>query len=112
MDEQSDHDLLVRLDTKLGVVLDQLKRIDDRHVALEGRVSALESNSGRNSEKVSAITEDVRRSLANYEEIQAIKTKLDAFEERTDSIAGTSKLWDILIAVGATASFLASIFLK
>lgn len=111
-----DHDLLVRLDTKLEVVMRQqsdfIERYESRHTALVARVTALESSDSKDSEKFRAITDEVRRSLSNSDRIQALDAKTAMMENTLKTIASSSRLWDILIAVGATASFLASIFLK
>lgn len=112
----SDHDLLVRLDTKLEVVMRQqndfIERYETRHTALVARVTALEASDSKDSEKFRAITDEVRRSLNNSDRIQGLEAKTASIENTVKSVAGTSRLWDILIAVGATASFLANIFLK
>lgn len=113
MTDSLDHDLLVKLDTKVEFLIKQqtdfIERYETRHTALLARVAALENKDSRDSEKVSTITKDVQESLANSKRISEAFGKLENFEKRLDSISGTSKLWDILIAVGATAAFLATL---
>lgn len=116
MPETNDHDLLVRLDTKLEVVMRQqtefIERYESRHSALVMRVSALENSDSKDSEKFRAITEEMRRSLNNSDRIQALEVKAVNLSDDVKLGASQARLWDILIAVGATASFLATLFLK
>ena len=76
-DMPNDHDLLVKLDTKVGFLIEQqtqfIERYEIRHTALVNRVTALESSDSKDSEKFRALTDDVRRSLANFEAIKLLK---------------------------------------
>lgn len=116
MAEQSDHDLLVRLDTKVEILIKQVTEMTERYESritnLTARVVSLENQDSRDSERFRAITDDVQRSLANHQAIQVLETKLDTLDRKVDDAYNRSRLWDILIAVGATASFLANLFIK
>lgn len=107
----TDHDLLIRLDTKLDLITVQMgdmsKRFDERQTDLLNRVAALENKDSRDSEKVQAITKDVQRSLDNFQRINEIETDVEVIKKFKDR---EWQLW--VIAIGSLISAVWTLFIK
>lgn len=98
--ETNDHDLLVRLDTKVELVINQLGRFNDAVSSLAERVAALENKDSRDSEKVSAISKDVQISLSNKDRINSLEAQIASLKDDIKAMQGKSNLWDIVNGVG------------
>lgn len=98
--EANDHDLLVRLDTKVELIITQLGRFNDAMSNLAERVAALENKDSRDSEKVSAISKDVQISLANKDRINGLEAQLSGLKEDMNTMQSKSNLWDVINGVG------------
>lgn len=106
-----DHDLLIRLDTKLDLLAVQMndmnKRFDERQTDLLNRVIMLENKDSRDSEKVQAITRDVQRSLDNHQRINVLEAELAILQKFKD------REWQIwLIVIGSLIGTVWSVFFK
>lgn len=98
--EANDHDLLVRLDTKVELVITQLGRFNDAVSSLAERVAALENKDSRDSEKVSAISKDVQTSLSNRDRINSLESQILDLKDDMKAMQGKSNLWDIVNGFG------------
>lgn len=102
--ETNDHDLLIELNTKVGILISQQTEfIRNNNIAittLSERVSALETKDSRDSEKVQAISKDVQRSLDNHERIKTLEAAMESFKEDVSALTSKSNLWDIVNGVG------------
>ncbi len=99
MAEQNDHDLLVRLDTKVEMLITSQNSFIQASNAivkeLAERVARLEVKDSRDSEKVATISEDVRRSLANSARLDTLAADMNAMGELIRDLKAKSNLWDI-----------------
>lgn len=122
MGDISDHDLLVRLDAKLEMVLQSqaafIQTSTTTSKELAERVAKLEVKDRGDSEKVQAITADVQRSLNNSARISdafqsidslridlaTLKVEKQNLQEEIAELKKKSNLFDVLNAIGFTAS--------
>lgn len=106
MAEQNDHDLLITLNAKMELVLSQLG-------TLTGKVMVLEVRDGRDSEKMTAIQQDIADTLRNASEVPSIRTEMADMKNRLDRLESKSNVWDILNSVGlAVVTILSFLFGK
>jgi Pyruvate/2-oxoacid:ferredoxin oxidoreductase gamma subunit len=108
--ESNDHDILVALKTTVDYIAKQqavfIERYESRHSALVNRVTVLENQDSRDSERFRGIMEQIQRSLNNADNIKVLTAELEALKKK-------SNLWDITNAIGvAIASALAWLGLK
>ena len=113
----NDHDLLVRLDTKVTLLLEQqnsfTKTVTDANKELAERVARLEVKDSKDSGKWEAISADVQRSLDNHEEIVKLKGLVATLDKDLSDLKKKANLFDYANAAGAVISgILASIGLS
>src|SRR5690348_918442 len=107
MPEQNDHDLLVRLDAKVEMLIQSqtsfIQASNATTKELAERVARLEVKDSRDSEKVQSISEEVKRSLNN-------SARLDTLEANIKDLKSKSNLFDIAnaiaVAIAAAIGFL------
>jgi hypothetical protein len=108
----SDHDLLIKLNTTVEAIAEQQKnfinRYEIRHTDLMTRVSILERKDSGDSEKFRAITDEIRRSLSNAEKIGQLAIDVNIMGDKMRSI---EKKGNILDAINALGTIIAAIFL-
>jgi len=122
MAEANDHDLLVRLDTKVESLIQSqtafIQASTSTTKELAERIVRLEVKDRGDSEKVSSITADVQRSLNNSAritdtfqamdnlriEIAKIQVDVSNIHEEITEVKKKTNLFDILNAVGFTVS--------
>jgi hypothetical protein len=106
MTDQNDHDLLISLNTKIEMMFTAIQsynvQTNSQITTLVGRVTALETGDGRDSERMQAIQKDLADLLKNAQEVPSIQTRINDLEKRVDDLNGKSDRWNILnsIAVG------------
>ena len=92
MADSNDHDLLIELNTKVNILIQQqsefVRASTNNITALIERITALESKDSRDSEKVRAIDINVQRSLDNH-------TRIGILENEMKSLRSKAGLWDI-----------------
>lgn len=103
-----DHDLLVRLDTKVEVLIGQMTTFIQAQTQatkeLGERVARLEVKDRGDSEKVQAISIDVQRSLSNHAKIEKQQTEIDNLKEEVRVLRSKAGLWDAVNAAGVVIS--------
>lgn len=108
MPTDNDHDLLVKLDTKVEVLIQQMAgfsaQVTSSNKELSDRVSRLEVKDSKDSGKFEAISADVQRSLGNHERINVLETKVDNLTEELNRIRSKANLFDSINAVGVVIS--------
>lgn len=108
MPPDNDHDLLVKLDTKVEIVIQQLAgfsaSVTTANKELSDRVSRLEVKDSKDSGKFEAISADVQRSLANHERITTLETKIDTLVDEVKTLRSKANLWDSINAIGVVIS--------
>jgi hypothetical protein len=108
----SDHDLLIKLNTTVELIAEQQKafiaRYESRHTDLSTRVSLLERKDSGDSEKFRAITEEIRRSLNNSAKIDQLTIDINVMG---DKMRAMEKKGNIIDAVNALGTIVAAIFL-
>lgn len=120
---ENDHDLLIELNTKVSILIQQQSDFTRASTALvtglAERISALETKDSRDSEKVRAIDVNVQRSLQNHEKITtlqnenvALRTELDNLIEEVGKLQNKANLWDIANSVGVAIAGVIGYFVK
>ena len=108
MPEQNDHDILIELKTSMAIMLQQqyefFKRYEERHTALVGRVTVLEQQDSRDSEKFRSIMDQIQRSLNNSNKIDALTSDVHNLGENFRELKAKSNLWDIANAIGVAVA--------
>lgn len=122
MAEITDHDLLVKLDSKVEMLIQSQSAFISTSTSttkeLAERIVRLEVKDSRDSERVASITADVQRSLNNSAritdafqtidnlrvELVKTQTELGNLKDEIEELKKKSNLFDILNAVGFTAS--------
>lgn len=108
MPNDNDHDLLVRLDTKVTLLLEQqasfVKSVTDANKELAERVARLEVKDSKDSGKFEAISADVQRSLNNHEDIVKLQGTVDVLSKQVDELRKKSNLFDYINATGVVIS--------
>jgi len=108
MPPDNDHDLLVRLDTKVGMLVNTLdsftKVVTDSQKDLAERVARLEVKDSRDSGKFEAISADVQRSLSNHERINSLDTELATLKDEINRLRNTANWWDRVNSLGVALS--------
>lgn len=113
--ETSDHDLLIKLNTLIESMAEQQRKFIDRyevrHADLSNRVSVLENQDSRDSERFKGITEEIRRSLNNSSKIEQLQTdvnglgiKLTNTNQTLDELRNKANIFDIVNAIGVMIS--------
>lgn len=112
-DMQSDHDLLIALNTKMEMMIKFMGDNNNQVVSLLGRVTALETRDGRDSEKFSAIQKDLSDKFKNADMIPALLEKISGMQAEITDLKTKSNAWSILNSVGvAVVAIIAWIFGK
>jgi seryl-tRNA synthetase len=99
MAEQNDHDLLVRLDTKVEMLIQSqnafIQASNAQTKELGERVARLEIKDRGDSEKFQSISADVQRSLNNSQRIDTVTAEVDTLKDGIKNLQSKSNLWDI-----------------
>jgi hypothetical protein len=95
MADMNDHDLLVRLDAKVEMLITLIQSTSIQTKELAERVARLEVKDSRDSEKVQSISEDVRRSLGNAARIDTLVADMENLEGAVKDLKAKSNLWDV-----------------
>jgi hypothetical protein len=105
MDNTTDHDLLIKLNTNVESIIEQQKnfinRYETRHTDLVTRVSILERKDSGDSEKFRAITEEIRRSLNNAQKIDQLTIDVNVMGDKMRTMEKKSNILDAINALGA-----------
>ena len=122
MPSDNDHDLLVRLDTKVTLLIEQqtnfIRNSGEINKELSERIARLEVKDRGDSEKFQAITSDVQRSLNNYSRIGELTTDLSNLriemrnlQDELKALRTKANLFDYINAAGVViAGTIGSIF--
>lgn len=113
----NDHDLLVRLDTKVTLLLEQqnsfTQTVTQANKELAERVARLEVKDSKDSGKWEAISADVQRSLNNHEDIVKLQGVVATLDKDLADLKKKANLFDYINAAGVIVSgILASIGLS
>lgn len=113
----NDHDLLVRLDTKVTLLLEQqsnfTRSVTDANKELSERITRLEVKDSKDSGKFEAISADVQRSLANYDSIMRLQATVESLKTEVTELKKKANLFDYINAAGVVITgILASIGLS
>jgi hypothetical protein len=99
MPEQNDHDLLVRLDEKVEMLIKSqtsfIQASNTTTKELAERIARLEVKDSRDSEKFQSISADVQRSLNNSARIDTLAAENETLKEGMRELRSKSNLWDI-----------------
>lgn len=105
MDNTTDHDLLIKLNTLVESIADQqrnfINRYEVRHTDLMSRVSILERKDSGDSEKFRAITEEIRRSLNNAAKIDQLTVDVNVMGDKMRTMEKKGNILDAINAAGA-----------
>ena len=117
MPSDNDHDLLVRLDTKVTLLIEQqtnfIRNNHEINKELSERVAKLEVKDSKDSGRFEAISSDVQRSLANYDSIMKLQAKVDNLDAQLVELKKKANLFDYINAAGVVITgILASIGLS
>lgn len=117
MPSDNDHDLLVRLDTKVTLLLEQqnnfTQAVAQANKELAERITRLEVKDSKDSGKWEAISADVQRSLGNHEEIVKLQGGMTTLQKEVDDLRKKANLFDYINSAGVIISgILASIGLS
>jgi predicted RNase H-like nuclease (RuvC/YqgF family) len=115
MPDNNDHDLLVRLDTKVNLLLEQhssfMMSVTSANKELAERIARLEVKDRGDSEKFQAISIDVQLSLNNSTrisdlnlEVSNLRIELKNTNEELDTLRTKSNVFDYVNAAGAIVS--------
>lgn len=112
-----DHDLLVRLDAKVTLLLENqnifTQSVTQSTKELSERIAKLEVKDSRDSGKFEAISADVQRSLGNHEKIVKLEGQVGTLEKELELLRKKANLFDYINAAGvAVSGILASIGLS
>lgn len=103
-----DHDLLVRLDTKVEVLITQMTSFTTQttqvHKELAERIARLEVKDSKDSGKFEAISADVQRSLANHDKITKLEGTVETLNKELDELRKKANLFDYINAAGVVIS--------
>lgn len=101
----SDHDLLIKLNTTVELIAEQQKafiaRYEARHTDLSTRVSILERKDSGDSEKFRSITDEIRRSLNNSEKIEKLTSDVNVLGDKMRTVEKKGNILDAVNAAGA-----------
>lgn len=114
----NDHDLLVRLESKVETLISLAQASSQENKELNERVVKLEVKDSRDSEKVQAITADVQRSLNNSArisdafiaienlriEIARMQVEKTNLQNEVNELRKKSNIFDVVNAIGFTVS--------
>lgn len=101
---ESDHNMLIRLDTKMDIVLGVLKDVIERYDGLAARVSALEAKDRGDSERIGSVVEAVKGSNNNSTRISEAHIRIDNLVEDVNDLKSKSNRNDALNAIFAGVS--------
>lgn len=108
MPGDNDHDLLVRLDTKVTLLIEQqvnfIRTSNDTSKELSERIARLEVKDSKDSGKFESISADVQRSLANHDKIIALEKTVNNLEKELDGLRKKANLFDYINATGVVIS--------
>lgn len=108
MAEPNDHDVLVKIETLVGVMIkkqdDFTERYERRHSELLMRVSVLENSDSKDSERFKSFGEQIQRSLDNANKIEKITADINNLGENLRDLKSKSNLWDMANAIGAAVA--------
>jgi hypothetical protein len=100
MPEQNDHDLLVRLDAKVEMLIQSITSFNAATKELTERVARLEVKDSRDSEKVQTISADVQRSLNNSSRIDTLASEVDELKKFKETLSARSwQIWFLFISL-------------
>lgn len=103
-----DHDLLVRLDTKVTLLIEQqtnfIRTSGEASKELAERIVRLEVKDSKDSGKFDAISVDVQRSLNNHDDIVKLQGVVDTLNEKVNELRKKSTLFDYINATGVVIS--------
>lgn len=106
--DNNDHDLLVRLDTKVNLLLEQQSAftlsVTTANKELAERIARLEVKDSKDSGKFEAISADVQRSLANHDKITKLEGTVDNLEKELATLRSKATLFDYINAAGVVIS--------
>jgi hypothetical protein len=112
MADMNDHDLLVRLDAKVEMLITLIQSTSIQTKELAERVARLEVKDSRDSEKVQTISEDVRRSLANAARIDTLVADMENLEGAVKDLKAKSNLWDVTNSIAVAIAGAIGWFMK
>lgn len=105
MDNATDHDLLIKLNTLVESIAEQQKnfinRYEVRHSDLMARVSILERKDSGDSEKFRSISDEIKRSLNNAAKIDQLTVDINVVGDKMRTMERKSNLLDAVNAMGA-----------
>lgn len=108
MPGDNDHDLLVRLDTKVTLLIEQqtnfIQTSTNTTKELAERIARLEVKDSRDSGKFESISADVQRSLANHDKIIALEKTVVNLEKELGDLRKKANLFDYINAGGVVIS--------
>jgi hypothetical protein len=112
MADMNDHDLLVRLDAKVEMLITLIQSTSIQTKELAERVARLEVKDSRDSEKVQSISEDVRRSLGNAARIDTLVADMENLEGAVKDLKAKSNLWDVTNSIAVAIAGAIGWFMK
>jgi uncharacterized protein YoxC len=116
MAEMNDHDLLVRLDAKVEMLITSqtsfIQAMTSQTKELAERIARLEVKDSRDSEKVQSISEDVRRSLGNAARIDTLIADVENLEGAVKDLKAKSNLWDVTNSIAVAIAGAIGWFMK
>jgi hypothetical protein len=111
---QSDHDLLIRLNTTVEAIAEAQKafinRYEVRHADILARVTVLERKDSGDSQKFKTIGEDVRRSLDNANKIDVLRTDMNNLGDKVRELEKKNAVLDAINAIGVVISGIVGYF--
>lgn len=115
MTEQNDHDLLVRLDAKVEMLITSqnsfIQASTSQTKELGERIARLEIKDRGDSEKVATITSDVQRSLNNAARIDTLTSDVNELKDWKTKI--DARGWQIaMVVIGLIISNIWQWFVK
>jgi hypothetical protein len=104
----NDHDLLVRLDTKVTVLIEQqtnfIRSSNEINKELAERIARLEVKDRGDSEKFQAISVEVQRSLNNSQRIAEQQIEITTLKDELKSLRSKANLFDSINAAGVVVT--------
>jgi hypothetical protein len=101
MTDQNDHDILIKLQAMMELMIRNQGEFMKQHQELVARVTVLESKDSRDSERFKGITDEIRRSLNNASKIESLAADVNHLGEGLRDLKAKSNLWDITNALAA-----------
>lgn len=106
--ESNDHDLLVRLDTKVTLLIEQqtnfIRNSNEINKELSERIARLEVKDRGDSEKFQAISVDVQRSLNNSQRLSEQSIEIATLKDELRALRSKANLFDSINAAGVVVT--------